>query len=721
MSEHSQTTQAMPDAIEEPLELIGYDFGLSRRGFVQILGAGLLIAASAATAVAQQRRGGGTGGGGFRGNQQPIPLDSRLHIGKDGTITVMTGKVEAGQGARAEISQAAAEELRVAVEKIQLIMADTAMVPDDGITAGSGTTPRTLPAVRQACAAARELLLSMAATQFAVPREQIKLSDGVATSGEKKCSYADLASSDTSADAFKKSVPRDASVTAVEQWKVLGRPTLRPNARDIVTGAHHYPADITRPDMLYGKVLRAPAYGSKLTSLDPAAAKAMDGVCVVQDGTFVGVAAPTTFLAKRAIAAMEKTAQWEASPHPSSKTLFDYLRKNARGGVPKNPFEDDLALAKKVLKAQYNVAYVQHAPMEPRAAVAEWNEGKLTVWTSSQNPFGVRRELANAFHIPEDRVRVVIPDFGGGFGGKHTGETAIEAARLAQAAGKPVAVRWTRAEEFTWAYFRPAAAIDVQAGLDDKGMINSWHFVNVNAGNPGIETPYKCDKTKDESIPCEAPPLRHGSYRALASTGNNFARESFIDELADAAGRDPLEFRLAHLTNDRLRAVLEEAAKRFDWSKRRSQNAPNFGVGLACGTEKGSFVAACAAVKLDRVDGTIHVTHVCQAYECGAITNPTNLLAQVQGAIVMGLGPALREEMDFEEGRMQNASFWKYKVPRLEDLPDIDIHLINRPDLPSAGAGETPIIAVAPAIANAVYQACGLRLREMPLKLPKQA
>jgi CO/xanthine dehydrogenase Mo-binding subunit len=290
----------------------------------------------------------------------------------------------------------------------------------------------------------------------------------------------------------------------------------------------------------------------------------------------------------------------------------------------------------------------------------------------------------------------------------------VEAARLAKAAGKPVSLRWTREEEFTWAYFRPAAFIQAEASLDQDGSLTSWHFININSGASAVETPYRVQKKKSQFIP-STPPLRHGSYRALAATANTFARECFMDELAGATKSDPLEFRLAHLENGRLRAVLETAATRFDWKKRFAKREPNRGVGLACGTEKGSYVACCVEIGIE--GNRILVRHVSQVFECGAILNPDNLLNQVEGAIIMGLGPALREEMRFEGGKMLNASFRKYQPPRFDDVPELDIHLLNRPDLPSAGAGETPIIAIAPAIANAVFHARNVRVRSMPIRL----
>lgn len=702
-----------PIDYDELLEPVGYDFGLKRRSFVQILGAGLLIASSTATALAQ-RAGGRRGGGGAR------TIGARIHLGKDGSITVLAGKVEGGQGARAELTQAAAEELKVAPESIQLILADTSAVPDDGITAGSGTTPRTIPAVREAAAAARQLLVDFAAKQWNVEKAACEMRNGkvIHAPTKRTLSYADLAANADAVKGLEQPVAGESGITPVKEWKVLGVAAARPNGRDIITGTHRYPSDIRRTGMFYGKILRPPSYGAKLTSIDLAAVKELKDVIVVRDDQFVGVAASSTFRAEQALMALARTAQWEpVTAQGSSTGLFEDLKKNARGGVPESSYADERAAAKKVLKASYQVAYAQHAPLEPRAAVAEWQDDQLTVWASTQNPFGHRSELARAFHLSDDKVRVIVPDFGAGFGGKHTGETSVEAARLAKGAGKPVSLRWTRQEEFTWAYFRPAGAIECEATLGEDGALTSWHFININSGPSAVETPYRTGKKHNVFVQSN-PPLRHGSYRGLAATANTFARECFMDELAEAAGSDPLGFRLKHLENERLRAVLEEAARRFGWSERFQKKSSNSGVGLACGTEKGSYVAACVEIEIDRERRLIKVRRVCQVFECGAIINPDNLRKQTAGALIMGLGPALREQVLFENGKIQNASFRKYEVPRFDDVPELDIHLLNRPDLPSAGAGETPIIAIAPAIANAVNHASGLRIREMPIRLP---
>ncbi|HEX4413094.1 MAG TPA: molybdopterin cofactor-binding domain-containing protein, partial [Lacipirellulaceae bacterium] len=483
-----------------------------------------------------------------------------------------------------------------------------------------------------------------------------------------------------------------------------------------VMGRHEYPSDIKRPGMLYGKVLRSPTYRVKLVDVNLLPAKALNALVVVRDGDFVGIACPTAFAASKAIEAVAHTAKWSDVDMPDSDKLSEYLRSHAEGGAPKNPFAEAAAQAEKSLRATYTIPYVQHAPLEPRTAVAEWTGGKLTVWTATQNPFGVRGELAQAFHLSDDAVHVIVPDFGSAYGGKHTGECAIEAARLAQAAKKPVMLRWTREEEFTAAYFRPAAVMDLEASLDDGGRIATWWHVNINAGGNAVESPYNIAQKKSQSVGSK-PPLRHGSYRALAATGNTFARESFMDELAHAAGVDPLEFRLAHLEDGRLRAVLEDAAKRFNWRNRSQKNERNRAVGLACSTEKGSFVACCAEVEIDKESKAIRVIHVCESFDCGPVINPENLRNQIEGAITMGLGPALREQIEFSDGAITNGNFRKYRVPRFKDTPTIDVHAMNRTDVESAGAGETPIIGIAPAIGNAVFAATGVRLRSLPLKL----
>jgi isoquinoline 1-oxidoreductase len=650
-----------------------------------------------------------------------MSVAARIYLNEDGTITALSGKVEEGQGPRAELTQAAAEELRVSVDRVRLTMADTDLVPDDGITAGSRTTPRNIPEMRQAAATARELLTRLAAKQWSIDENLLEIRGGKIGNPRngQTMTYADLARSKDLVKAFTENVRPDVALAPMGSWEVLGQSVPRPNNRDLVTGAHRFPSDIVRPNMLYGRVLRPPSFGATLEAIDLSEAEAMNEVFVVRDDQFVGFAATSLHLATQALDAAARTASWKESRQPvTNRTLHAHLKDNERkerARVNENgSTERGFAAADKVVSETYTLAYVQHAPMEPRAAVAEWTGDKLTVWAGCDGPFRAQNALVEEFGLTTDQVRVIIPDMGGGFGGKHTAEAALEAARMAKTLGRPVWVRWTREEEFTWAYSRPGAVIECKGGLKADGSLSTWEFTNINAGGSAIDTPYEIPNTRITSVGSDSP-LRQGAYRCLAATGNNFARESFMDELAATAGSDPLEFRLAHLENERLRAVLEEAAGRFNWKERKKRVNSELGVGLACGTEKNSVVAACVAVAIDPRLGRVRVLEVCEAFECGPVLNPANLTSQVQGCIVMGLGGALTEEMEFENGRILNPSFGAYRVPRFRDVPRIGVHLINNPDIPPAGGGETPIIAVAPAIGNAIFAATGVRIRSMPM------
>jgi isoquinoline 1-oxidoreductase len=615
-----------------------------------------------------------------------------------------------------------AEELRLPPGRIALVMADTQLTPFDGGTAGSMTTPRMAPQLRRVAAAAREWLLDTAAEQGKVERAMLTVADGKVTGPEGKPSFSfgEL----TKGKKLVKLIDEKAPTTPPDKWTVAGTSVPKVDGRELVTGGHRYASDVKRPGMLFGKVLRPPAFKAELVSVQTRDAEALAGVVVVRDGSFVGVAAPTELAAVKALALIR--AEWKSPEQPSSEELFKYLKTHpggrgggfggfGRGDSNAGSVKDGLAAADAKLEATYTIAYIAHAPMEPRAAVAEWADDKLTVWTGTQRPFGVRDELSRALGVAAEKVRVIVPDTGAGYGGKHTGEAAVEAARLAKVAGKPVRLVWTREEEFTWAYFRPAGVIEVSAGATKDGKLTAWEFHNYNSGGSAMQTPYTVPNRKSELHSSDSP-LRQGSYRALASTANIFARESHMDDLAAALGLDPLAFRLANLKDDRLRAVLEAAAKQFGWGK--AKPAAGHGFGLACGTEKGSYVATCAEVSVDGSSGRVKVVRLVSAFECGAILNPDNLKNQVEGAAIMALGGALFEAIDFANGKILNPRFSDYRVPRFADLPLLETVLLDRKDLSSAGAGETPIVAVAPAVGNAIFQATGVRLRSLPM-VPK--
>jgi isoquinoline 1-oxidoreductase len=361
------------------------------------------------------------------------------------------------------------------------------------------------------------------------------------------------------------------------------------------------------------------------------------------------------------------------------------------------------------------VAYIAHVPLEPRAAVAQWLRDtrgeKLTVWTGTQRPFGVREELVQAFGLAPERVRVIVPDTGSGYGGKHSGEVAIEAARLAKGAGKPVKLVWSREEEFRWAYFRPAGVIDVGAGARADGTISAWTFDNYNSGPAAIRPTYAIANQRVTYHPSDSP-LRQGSYRGLAATANNFAREMHVDELSRLVGMDALAFRLKNIEDARLRAGLEAAAEKFGWGKKPANGN---GVGIACGFDKGGYIAACAEVAASRGNGEPKIVRVVAAFDCGAVVNPDGLRAQISGGIIQGIGGALFEAIDFENGIVTNAKLAQYRVPRFSDVPFIEVVLVDRKDQPSMGAGETPIISLAPAVGAAIYDATGIRPRSMPM------
>ncbi|MFN3648422.1 MAG: molybdopterin cofactor-binding domain-containing protein [Armatimonadota bacterium] len=678
---------------------------LSRRDLLKTLGGGLLILLCVGGAEAVQESGGRRGGG---RPQAPQELSAWLHIGEDGTVSVFTGKTEVGQNIRTSLSQAVAEELRVPLASVRMVMADTALTPYDMGTFGSRTTPAMAPQLRRAAAAAREELVRIAAETWKTEPAALSVAEGRVTHAPtgRSAGFGEL----TRGQKLVRTVSQEGPLTPAAEWKVAGTSVPKVDARAIVTGLHRYSSDQRRPGMQVGKVLRAPAYGAERLSLDPAAAAAMPGVQVVQDGPFVGVVAPDELTATRALAAL-KAAWKQPEGAPSSAELWDLLKK---GGPPQpDPrVEEALKGADHRLAATYTIAYIAHVPLEPRAAVAEWEGDRVTVWTGTQRPFGVRGELASALGIPEERIRVIVPDTGSGYGGKHTGEAAVEAARLARAAGKPVRVVWSRPEEFTWAYQRPAGVIEVQGGVSRDGTLLAWDFHNYNSGGSGLQSRYEVAARREQSHRAESP-LRQGSYRGLAAAANHFARECHLDDLAKLAGLDPLEFRLKNLKDERMRAVLQAAAERFGWDRRRK--GENVGAGLAVGFEKGGYVATCAEVEVDRPRRAVRVTRAVTAFECGAIVNPRHLESQVEGCVVMGLGGALFERIDFGEGRVRNAKLAQYRVPRFSDLPPMEIVLLDRKDLPSAGAGETPIVGIAPAIGNAIFAACGQRIRSLPM------
>jgi nicotinate dehydrogenase subunit B len=610
-----------------------------------------------------------------------------LHVGSDGVVTAFTGKVDAGQDNRTGLSIIVAEALGVPLDDVRLVMGDTDLCPHDAGTFGSRSTPDAGRELRALGLAARRVLDEIAAT-------------GASLAGLRRVEVAERA--------HREGAARSSSA----------RPGVRRlTGRSIVTGAKRFPSDVTRPAMCHGQVLRPPAVGAGLRSLDLGEV-ATEGVTVVHEGSLVGVVAASEAEARRALARAK--AEWDLPGAPAEVDLEAHLRAHPiedegwEGGFHRESgdVERALATAQVHFDATYRTAYIAHAPMETRVAVAEWtDDGRVTIWTGTQVPFGVREEVAEALEIEESAVRVIVPDFGGGFGGKHAGEVAIEAARLARAAGTPVKVRWSREDEFRHGYLRPAAVIDVRAGADRDGSLTAWQMTNLNSGSFGLEGPYDVPNERVDYQAADSP-LRQGSYRGLAATANHFARESAMDELAVALEIDPLEVRLTHLGDERLAAAFRAAAERIDWTRERDRNA---GVGIAGGIEKDARVATAVELRVGE-DRRPVLARIVTAFDCGRIVNRDALTNQIEGAISMALGGAMFEAIHFERGGvLTNASLTDYRVPRITDLPPIEVVLLDQPDIPEAGAGETPVIALAPAIANAIFDATGVRLRDLPL------
>jgi CO/xanthine dehydrogenase Mo-binding subunit len=634
----------------------------SRRELFELLGAGIVFQFVAEGA-------------------EPRALGSRLHIAPDGAVTLLTGKVEIGQGCRTLLAQCVAEEMRIDIGRVRVIMADTALVPDDGGTFASLTTPLAVPMVRQAAAAARELLRT-------VPPDQVMLRE----------------------------IPVKVDLSKPADWKVLGKPHRRVNDRAIVTGALKYAGDLKVPGMLAGKVVRPEAYSAELAGFDGAAAERIPGVKVVRDGGFLGVVGPDEATVEKAAALVK--AEWRAKELIRPPELFEHFKKTAIAPkanmtsrypplLEKGAVAEALAGAATRHEASYTLPSIAHVPLEPRAAIALWDEKGLTVQSSSQVPFAVRRQLATAFSIPEERVRLIGSEMGGGFGGKHGPEVMLEAARLARGAGKPVRLQWTREEEFSRSYCRPAGLVEVKSGLSAEGRIVAWDFINYHSGAASLALPYaipnyRCAHHRADS------PLRHGPYRSLAAVANTFARESHVDELAALAKADPVEFRLRHIDNPRTREAIERAAERFGWAKRR-RNA----CGMACNLEKDGHMALF--LELDGSGKGVRVVRMVMTFDCGAVLNPLNLENQVAGALIMGIGGALFEELRYDKTKVLNGSLAEYRVPQFADAPSIDVILIDRREVVPAGAGESAISVVAPAIAAALFQADGRRRRALPL------
>jgi isoquinoline 1-oxidoreductase len=650
----------------------------------------------------------------------PSDFNAYLRVGADERVTCFVGKVELGQGSKTSLAQLLAEELDVALDSVDMVLGDTDLCPWDGGTFGSQSHRIFGPVLRGAGAEARAVLLQLAAERLEAPAERLRVEAGVITDPsvtDKRVTYAQLVQGKRIERHLDK-VP----MKLVSAYNVVGQSPRRKDALEKVTGGARYAGDMAPPGTLHARILRPPAHGATLKSADTAAAEKLAGVRVVRDGDLIAVLHARPDVADAALKLVK--AQFERPrPGPDDRSIFEHLLKTApppRAVGESGNLAEGEKLASTITSETYLNSYVAHAAMETHSAVAVIEDGKTTVWASTQTPFPVQQQVAQALGVIPRNVRVVTPYVGGGFGGKSASRQAIEAARLAKITGKPVQVVWDRAEEFFFDTFRPAAVVKIRSGLDGGGKLVLWDYQAFCAGDREVrqfyEIPYQRTLSSGGWSGGSTPglhPFAVGPWRAPSVNTHTFARESHIDTVASKVGVDPVEFRLRHLSDQRMRRVLEAAAKQFGWKPARTPSGR--GVGVACAIYLGTYVATMAEVAVNKSTGHVQVRRVACAQDQGVTVSPDGSRQQMEGSIMMGLGYALTEEVRFKDGEVLDRNFDTYALPRFSWLPRIETVLIDNPALPASGCGEPPIVNMGAVIANAIHDAVGARLLQLPM------
>lgn len=693
----------------------GFVTTMDRRAFLKLTSTGLLVVLSVESLLGQEparpapaRQG------------PPTDFNAYVHIGQDGRVTCLVGKVEMGQGAMTSLPQLVADELDVPLAVVDIVMGDTDVCPWDMGTFGSLSIRQFGPVLRTAAAEAKAVLVELAAERLGVPVGELRVDAGVVvhrTDSTRRVTYGAL----TAGARIERRISKPVVLESPAAFTVVGTSAPRRDAIDKVTGKAKYAGDIVPAGALHARVLRPPAHGATLSAVDTSAADAVPGAQVVRDGDLVAVLHAHRDEADRALALVRATF----TPSPNSlndQTVFAHLEQAApapQAVAQGGDMAEGERLATRVFEHTYLNSYVAHAPMETHSAVAAVEDGKVTVWAGTQTPFPLKSQVAQALKLAPEKVRVITPFLGGGFGGKSASRQAIEAARLAMITGKAIRVVWSREEEFFYDTFRPAAVIKVRAGVDDRKRIVLWDYTTIGAGERGAAHFYDVPHHRtlarggwNANTP-GLHPFAIGPWRAPAANSNAFARESHIDAMASALGVDPVEFRLTHLADVRMQRVLKAAAQQFGWTPKAAPSRR--GVGVACGTDAGTYVASIAEVAVDAATGAVRVTRVVCAQDMGVVVNPVGARQQMEGCVMMGLGYALTEEVRFKNGEVLTKGFDTYEIPRFSWQPKVEPVILDSPDLPAQGGGEPAIVTMGAVVANAIFDAVGARVFQLPM------
>jgi len=687
-------------------------FSLSRRQFLKGVGGGLFVLFSYDVLPAQERRPPG-------GQGLPTDFNAFVRIAPDGRVSGFTGKIEMGQGIVTSLAQILAEELDVPLTSVDLVMGDTDLCPWDMGTFGSRSIRFFGPPLREAAAEARAILIQLASEHLGLDQARLVAHDGVVQerdNPQKQVTYGRLAQGKT----IERHLTLKPSPKKVSQYSLVGKSSRRKDGEIKVTGKAKYAGDIRLPGMLYAGILRPPAHGAKLKSIDTSAVESDQEVKLVREGGLIAVLHPYPDGAEKALSRIK--AEWDIPPSDlDPKTIYPHLLRVApegevvtEGGDPKK----GEGLAKTTFDATYYDHYMAHAPIETHTALAKPEGDRMMVWASTQRPFGAKEEVAQAISVPSQKVRVITPLVGGGFGGKNANRQAVEAALLAKLAGRPVQVAWTRKEEFFYDTFRPAGIVKIRSGVDGEGRITFWTYDVYSSGSRGIEQLYAIPHHRElahgryTGIP-GAHPFSTGPWRAPGANFNVFAREGHVDTMAAKLRLDPIEFRLKNLNHKRLERVLTIAAERFGWGKRAIRSGRGFGV--ACAEDAGAYLAAIGEVDVDRTTGRVRVKRIVCVQDMGVVINPEGAKTQMEGGLTMGLGQALTEEIRFKGGQILDVNFDTYEIPRFSWLPKIETVLVENSEVPPQGGGEPPIVVVAALIGNAIFNATGARLFDLPM------